>query len=104
MARAWGRALQDPANTPPGPIWTAKPHGNIGHSSSGRAPRMGGQPGSESLLRRKYANILRMTWFRVFRRADASRMDQGGRQKGCTRAVRSEKYVRCRRTMWARIA
>jgi hypothetical protein len=31
-------------------------------------------------------------------------MGQGGRQKGHTKAVQSEKYVRCRRTMSARNA
>ena len=37
-------------------------------------------------------------WLQVFRRADASRMGQGRRKEGHTKAVRSEICVRFRRT------
>ena len=66
-------------------------------------PEHEGYPGGTAWGRDGWT-LYRMNWLQVLRSADASRMGQGGRQEGHTKAVRSEKCVGLRRTMWARNA
>jgi hypothetical protein len=48
--------------------------------------------------------ILPLSWLQVFRRSDASRVGEGGREEAHTRAVPSEKWVVCCRSTWDRYA
>ena len=51
----------------------------------------------------RYRGSFSWNWWRVFRRAGASRMGHGGRQPLHTKAVQSEKYVLLRGRTWTGI-
>jgi hypothetical protein len=51
---------------------------------------------------RLWEPIFEMNWLRVFRSAEASRMGEGERQQGHTKAVQSEKCLAVRCRIWGR--